>query len=194
MRNTSPPRRRKKSASRIEPGWVGSVKYGLPRPNVSLADLTPEQLQAAYMAVMLLLALGVAMYCRRPGRELLPRQWSTEIALIVLATLWFSPLVWSYHPTAALPALAVIFTRAPQHSKLALAVAALWLLSLALMGSPMARVLGVTLWTNLLLGVFLLWTAYGEAPDLGSRTGDRRRQVNHLGPQTLVIQYIPTGR
>ena len=136
---------------------------------MSLADLTPEQLQAAYMAVMLLLVLGVATYCRRPGRELLPRQWSTEIALIVLSTLWFSPLVWSYHPTAALPALAVIFTRAPQRPRLAQAVAVLWLLSLALMGSPMARVLGVTLWTNLLLGVFLLWTAYGESPSAAAR-------------------------
>ena len=146
----------------FKPGWVGSVKYGLPRPNVSLADLTPEQLQVAYMAVMLLLVLGVATYCRRPGRELLPRRWSTEIALIVLSTLWFSPLVWSYHPTAALPALAVIFTRAPQQPRLAQAVAALWLVSLLLMASPMARVLGVTLWTNLLLGVFLLWTARVE--------------------------------
>ena len=45
----------------------------------------------------------------------------------------------------------------------------LWLLSLALMGSPMARVLGVTLWTNLLLGVFLLWTAYGEPPSAAAR-------------------------
>ena len=76
------------------------------------------------------------------------------------------PLVWSYHPTAALPALAVIFTRAPQRPRLAQAVAVLWLVSLALMGSPTARVMGVTLWTNLLLGVFLLCTARGEAPTL----------------------------
>ena len=39
---------------------------------------------------------------------------------------------------------------------------------LPLMGSPMARVLGVTLWTNLLLGVFLLWTARGESPTLAA--------------------------
>ena len=36
------------------------------------------------------------------------------------------------------------------------------------MGLPMARVLGVTLWTNLLIGAFLLWSAYGEAPTLAA--------------------------
>ena len=144
---------------RGKPHYIGSVGIGGLRPNVAVADLTPSQLQAAYMAVMALLVLAISIYCRRPGRALLSRQWSTEIALIVLTTLWFSPLVWSYHPTAALPALAVIFTRAPQNSKLALAVAALWMASLVLMGSPPARALGVTLWTNLLLGVALVWTA-----------------------------------
>lgn len=158
------PAEAKEIGFRIPPGWVGSARYGLPRPNVSLADLTPEQLQTAYTAVMLLLVLGVAAYCRRPGRDLPPRQWSTEIALIVLSTLWFSPLVWSYHPTAALPALAVIFTQAPQQPRRAQAVAALWVLSLLLMASPTARALGVTLWTDLLLGALLLWTPRGEAP------------------------------
>ena len=48
---------------KFEPGWVGSTRYGRPRPNVSLADLSPGQLQVAYMAVMLLLAL--AWWCER---------------------------------------------------------------------------------------------------------------------------------
>jgi hypothetical protein len=110
------------------------------------------------------LGLAVVAYCRLPGRELSSRRWATEIALIVLATLWFSPLVWSYHPTAALPALALVFARAPRHSRLALAMAVIWLVSLALMALPIARVLGVTLWTNLLVGVILIWTARDEAP------------------------------
>ena len=97
---------------RVQPGEVGSVDYGGFRPNVTIAHLTPNQLQFTYAATMLLLALGILIYCRRPGRDLSPKRWSTEIALVVLATLWFSPLVWSYHITAALPALAVIFARA----------------------------------------------------------------------------------
>jgi hypothetical protein len=84
-----------------------------------------------------------------------------------LATLWFSPLVWSYHVTAALPALGVIFARAPQHPRVAQATAALWLLSLALMGSPLARAMGVTLWMDLLLGVILVATASGSPPPKG---------------------------
>jgi hypothetical protein len=151
---------------RGKPRYIGSVAYGGLRPNVAIANLTPDQLQTAYTVVMLLLILGIAIYCRQPSRVLLPRQWATEISLIVLSTLWFSPLVWSYHPTAALPALAVIFARAPRRPKLVLAVTALWMISLTLMGSPLARAMGVTFWMNLLSGVFLVWTAYGEAPTL----------------------------
>ena len=147
---------------RVRPGEVGSVDYGGLRPNVTIAHLTPGQLRFAYVAVMLLLALGIVIYCRRPGRELSPKQWLTEIALVVLATLWFSPLVWSYHITAALPALAVIFARAPEHPRVAQATAALWLLSLFLMGSSLARALGATLWMDLLLGAILVGTALGD--------------------------------
>jgi hypothetical protein len=150
----------------VNPGWVGSVYYGGARPNVSVANLTPDQARAVYTTTVLLLALAIAVYCRRPGCQTLPRQWAAEIALIVLATLWFSPLVWSYHPVAALPALAVIFVRAPQHSQLALWVAALWLVSLALMGVAAARAMGVTLWMNLLLGVFLVWSTRDQLPTL----------------------------
>ena len=97
----------------VRPGEVGSVDFGGFRPNVTIAYLTPSQLRFAYLAAMLLLALGIVIYCRRPDCKLSPKRWSAEIALVVLATLWFSPLVWSYHITAALPALAVIFALAP---------------------------------------------------------------------------------
>jgi hypothetical protein len=147
----------------VMPWEVGSVDFGGFRPNVSIADLTAGQLQAAYAAVMMLLALGIVIYCRRPGRELLPVQWSTEIALVVLATLWFSPFVWSYHELAALPALAVIFAQAPRYSRVAVATVVVWLASIALMGSDTARTLGVTLWMNLLLGVVLVATAKAPA-------------------------------
>ncbi len=93
----------------VHPGQVGLAGRGGQRPNVAMANLNAGQLQAAYATVMSLLALAIVIYCRRPGRDLRPGQWATEIALVVLATLWFSPLVWSYHLTAALPALAVVF-------------------------------------------------------------------------------------
>lgn len=151
---------------RVKPGHIGSVRYGLTRPDVSVADLSPGQVQTLYAAVMLVLAAAIVFYCRRPGSQMSPREWGNEIALILLATLWFSPLVWSYHPTAALPALAMIYVRAPRCPKTSWIVTLLWMASLGLMGSQMARTLGVTLWMNLLLGVFLVWTAHGEARTL----------------------------
>jgi hypothetical protein len=154
----------------VRPGDVGSVDYGGFRPNVTIAHLTPSQLRFAYTAAMLLVALGIVVYCRQPGRGLSPEQWATEIALVVLSTLWFSPLVWSYHLTAALPASAVIFARAPEHPRLAQATAILWLVSLMLMGSPLARALGVTLWMNLLLGVILVGTACMDPESLQKRS------------------------
>jgi hypothetical protein len=152
----------RKLGVRVKPGHVGSVRYGLTRPDVSIAELSPAQVQTIYAAVMLALAAAIVYYCRQPGSLMSPRQWGNEIALMLLATLWFSPLVWSYHPTAALPAMAMIYVRAPRHPRLAWALTLLWMASLALMGVPLARTLGVTLWMNLALGVFLVWTAYGE--------------------------------
>jgi hypothetical protein len=151
---------------KVRPGEVGSADYGGFRPNVTIAHLTPGHLRFAYTTAMMLLALGIAVYCRRPGRRLSPGQWATEIALVILSTLWFSPLVWSYHLTAALPASAVIFARAPEHPRLAQATAILWLVSVMLMASSLARALGVTLWMNLLLGMILVLTARGDSPSL----------------------------
>ena len=33
--------------------------------------------------------------------------------MMTLATLWFSPVVWSYHFVAATPVLAILFLRGP---------------------------------------------------------------------------------
>ncbi len=149
----------------MRPWEVGSVDGGGIRPGVAIADLKAGQLRIAHAAVTLLLLLAVAVYCRRPSRGLSAMRSSTEIALVILSTLWFSPLVWSYHVTAALPALAVIFARAPQHPRAAQATAGLWVLSLALMGVPTARALGVTLWMDLLLGVVLVAVTHQASAD-----------------------------
>ena len=151
---------------RVKPNTIGSIDFGGLRPDVAMADLSAAQLQTIYAAFMGLLGLGVLFYWRLPGRDLPPDRWATEIALVSLATLWFSPLVWSYHPTAAVPAMAIVFSRAPRHPRVAQIMAALWIFSLIMMGVPTARALGVTLWMNLLLGVFLLFTTRGACPTL----------------------------
>lgn len=144
----------------IESGDVASPEYNALRDKTMIADLSPTQLQAAYTIVMLLIGCGVLYYCRRSGNNSSPKQWASEIALVVLSTLWFSPLVWSYHPTAALPAMALILTRAPRYPRIGPILAVLWLVSLALMGSDFTRMLGVTLWMNLLIGAILVGTQF----------------------------------
>jgi len=165
------------------------------RDQVAFGHLSPGQLQAAYYAVMLSLGVGVVFFCRRPGHALSPRQWSAEIALIVLSTLWFSPLVWSYHPTAATPALALVLAHGPRRLRLAWTITALWLLSIALLVWPAARGIGVLLWMNLLLGGVLVWTSLKGAGDSpGDRERRDQREIGHLGHHLAHSQQSEAGR
>jgi hypothetical protein len=137
------------------------------RAQVAVANLSGRQLKTTYLAAMALLVLAVGFVCRRPGRELSPGQWASENALIVLATLWFSPLVWSYHPTAATPALALILSRGSQHNWLSWTVGLLWLLGMVLLAWPVARTYGDLLWVSLLVGAVLVWTSRPTAARQG---------------------------
>ena len=131
---------------------------GCPWEKVALADLSAGQFRLVYYGVLGVLGLGVLAVCRRPGRVLAETDWATEIALIALATLWFSPVAWSYHPTSATPALAVVVGR-KRPPWLAWTTVALWLLAMVLMGSPLARAVGEMFWATLVLGVLLVATA-----------------------------------
>jgi hypothetical protein len=118
-------------------------QLGLPpgtvRNQMALANLSPAQLKPLYLGLMGSVAMGLVILCRRPGRELARCQWSTEIALIVLATTWFSPVVWTYHFTAATSALALVLSRNPPHKRLAWVAVCVWILGLGLTGRKLAR-------------------------------------------------------
>jgi hypothetical protein len=135
--------------------YLGS-EPGSARNQVGLANLSGEQLKVAYLLAMGLLAVPLLYFCRRPARGLSLAQWSAEIAMISLATLWFSPVVWSYHPTAALPAMAVVLSRGEQHPRLVWMMTIAWLAALALLACPVARACGDLLWVSLLLGAVLI--------------------------------------
>jgi hypothetical protein len=131
------------------------------RQRVQLADLTPEQLHSVFLATMAVLGLGVAVYCRpakpRVGTEpgtLYPGS-AAKIAMLTLATLWFSPVVWSYHFVAATPVLAVLLLRGRYRWQWVVPVVAVWAGALALLAFDVARVAGVLLWMSLLLGAGL---------------------------------------
>jgi hypothetical protein len=124
---------------------------------INVADLSPTQLRCAYFAASGLLGLGILWFCRRPACATSPEQWAREIALIVLAMLWFSPVVWSYHVTAATPALAIALARWREHSLVKWFLVAAWMASLVLLAWPIARAAGDLFWMGLLLGAAVVW-------------------------------------
>jgi hypothetical protein len=130
-------------------------QVGAARQWVSAADLSGPELRAIYLAFIGAIGLGVLTVCRRPANRLGPQEWATQIALVLLATLWFSPVIWSYHPIAAAPALAVVLARKPAFPRTAWLVVGLWLSSMILLAIDVARLLCVQLWASMILGVVL---------------------------------------
>ena len=119
---------------------------------VSVCDLSPRQLQGVFLAAMGLLAGSLAYYWRKPAAGLSDQRKAGEVALVVLATMWFCPVVWSYHPTAGMPALAVVLSAGAGHGRLKPVVGITWLVAVLLLGLPHARAAGEFLWASLLLG------------------------------------------
>jgi hypothetical protein len=126
------------------------------RRTVQLADLTPAQLQTTYFVTMIILALGVAIYCRPVKSQEWVEHGPAKIAMLTLSTIWFSPVVWSYHFVAATPVLAILFLRARYRWQWVLPVAVVWTGALGLLAFNAARVAGVLLWMSLLLGAGLV--------------------------------------
>jgi hypothetical protein len=148
---------------------LGSVP-GTVRARVALADLAPATLEAVYFTLSGVLAVALATVFRRPARRMSPSRWSTEIALLVLATLWFSPIVWSYHFLAALPAAALLLGRTWDHGRRPRLVVILGASVQGLFAWRLAMALGAVLWATLVLGATLLWTdPRRESPDVQSR-------------------------
>jgi hypothetical protein len=66
--------------------------------------------------------------------------------------------MWSYHPTAVAPAMAIVLSRKPDHPGLMWVVPICWMLSLSLLAFDLARCLGVLLWMTFFLAAMLVWT------------------------------------
>lgn len=136
------------------------VRPGDPQyPRLILADLTPNQLKGVYYGFLGALGMGLLLLCRRSGSTTSPSQWATELAMVQLATVWFSPVAWSYHFTAATAALGVVLARGSRNPRLTWTLIVLWLISMALFGSLWARTVGAMCWMTFFLGAALVWTA-----------------------------------
>ena len=75
---------------------------------------------------MAVLALGVAIYCRPVGIRAWAEEGPAKIAMMTLATLWFSPVVWSYHFVAATPVLAILLLRGRYRWQWVVPVVVVW--------------------------------------------------------------------
>jgi hypothetical protein len=125
------------------------------RNRVQLADITPSQLQAVFLAALVILALVMAVYCRPVTVTAWAEKGPAKIAMMMLATIWFSPVVWSYHFVAATPVLAILLLRGRYRWQWVLPVVVVWAGALALLASDTLRAAGVLLWMSLLLGAGL---------------------------------------
>lgn len=126
------------------------------RDLASIANLSSSQLKTVYYACLALLGGAILWICRRSARVTPVADQSTEVALIVLASLWFSPIAPSYHPIVVAPALALIVGR-NSFRPLGWAAVTLWILAMILHSLPVARAFGHVLWMTILLGAFLCW-------------------------------------
>lgn len=129
----------------------GSVTY------FALADYSLAAVKRVYLAAVAAMGLGLLYFWRRRPGRMTPEDWGVEIAVVCLATIWFSPIVWSYHGTAVLPALAIICARHTQRRLEVYAVLGVWVLSLALLGVELARGYGELFWCSWFLAGALLW-------------------------------------
>lgn len=135
---------------------------------VSVSDFSLSSLKAVYGAFSIGLLGILAWFGRHPAERLSAGRRAVEIALLALATLWFSPIVFGYHPVAATPALAVILGTSWERSRAKKAALLCWLVAMLLMIPATGRAAGVILWASLVLGFVLMATAAGSR-----RAGDR---------------------
>lgn len=122
---------------------------------LAVADLSPRALSIVTGGALLTLGAVVLYAIRRPAAELSAADWGAEIALIVLCTIWISPVVWSYHFTACVPALAVVLAHPHDETRKRIVTAA-WMIGLVLFTLPLGRAAGHMLWASLVLGGVLV--------------------------------------
>jgi len=120
-------------------------------PELTVTALSPAMLGAMELGVLGALGTAMLWLLKRPATALRPEDWSAEISLVLLCTVWFSPVVWSYHFSAALPALAFLMARSG-HEASKRATAAVWIFAIACFTIPLARAGGHMLWATFIVG------------------------------------------
>jgi hypothetical protein len=125
----------------------------------SFASLSTQQVKTLYYAAQVCLLALLAWQFRQRASAMSSGDWLREISLVCLGTMWFSPIVWSYHHISATPAMAVILMRAEARRGKVWLIIALWVVSLGLIGIPAVRAFGGMYWMSLALGGAVLWAS-----------------------------------
>lgn len=131
---------------------VRAERRGLPQP---IADLSSRQVKIVYFALTGLAAAGLAWYWRRPATEVDQEQAGREIATVCLATMWFSPILFGYHPIAALPALAIL-VGSHEAGWTKRGTLSIWIVATVLLGLPQARFVGEIVWASAVVGIAMV--------------------------------------
>ncbi len=149
-----------------------------PHNHLAVTDLSPRQLLIVFLTLNILLGVVAIYLFRRPASELDDRDWSFEIALLALCTLWFSPVVWSYHPTAVLPALSLVLGRWWMQ-KPGFLLTFIWLVGLAMFGVYHVRAACHMLWISFLIGGMLIKYGWWESSEKSEESTPRNSQEFH---------------
>ena len=94
----------------------------------------PEQACAVPASKFASRAAGTAQACSGLHLQSRPHPMGSKLVMLSLATLWFSPVTWSYHFVAAVPALAALLLRARYRWLYVAPVALVWCGALSLLG------------------------------------------------------------
>lgn len=124
--------------------------------HIAIDDLSGHQLRHIYFSYVGLMLTLVFLYWCRPARDLSAKRQAGEIGVLALATMWFSPIVFSYHPVAMIPAIAVIIAIERLGSPRGWIAVIASLAGMILLAFPYARALGEIQWVSWTLAVLIV--------------------------------------
>ncbi len=156
---------------------------------VNLVDLPLADVADLYGKFALLIVVLLAFVMRRPAKLLNRSQLRLEWAVVLLAMMWFMPVLRLYHYAWAYPLLAMLCSRqlrrqAGISTRLAVAVVVLWVAPMVVLDSRLLRCFGPIVWAIFLIGALVCaaMVARQDRPSIGggsasaepvpSRSGD----------------------
>ena len=111
---------------------------------------------------------------RRPAKLLNRSQLRLEWAVVLLAMMWFMPVLRLYHYAWAYPLLAMLCSRqlrrqAGISTRLAVAVVVLWVAPMVVLDSRLLRCFGPIVWAIFLIGALVCaaMVARQDRPSIG---------------------------